>query len=624
MSRKWMITTALILFFILGGLASAYGLTARDSDGGVMLENPLTRQVDVVVIGTELEGMYLARRAKQEGLRVLILETKDRLGGQLLQGEMLYLDGVYDENGESLVQGGMKELFHRYENGDIRNKSQFAEYFHRLIHRIPLEKGIVLKEVTTNQGRVESFTYIRKNGNEVRVEPQYVVDNSDDGAFIRKLQVKPLPGLEQLYAKAGTTPTTPEYMSATYMMKFKGVDWHKLYSHFWKLDKVERATLYGPETYIDSNIAYGFPPIVHSYELRNPLMLNLRGLNILNQGNGELIINALQVYDVDASRPETIEKGMQAAREEVPHILEHLRKHIAGFEKAELNGGPAYLYVREFQHYPTEYVLEATDLMSGRMYWDNVSIGGYFMDIQGSRSNREGLAVGKPDQYGIPLRSYLLKGYDNVVTAGKLVGSSVVAYGSARIQPNGALAAESIGVLMGQLGGRSLKTVTEPEMNSLHDYLETKYHIRVAPRDAQNKIDWMTEAQRAELNAGLITLLPGHVVARHLPFIQLTIDGNEIKFSGLKPLVIEGKPWAPLQETFRLLGAHQVRYDVERKRVRYMLPGQTSGEPLIAEVPVQVLNNFALVDLKRAADLLGYELVWDERTYQAKLTKNPQ
>lgn len=213
------------------------------------------------------------------------------------------------------------------------------------------------------------------------------------------------------------------------MMKFKNVDWHQFYSHFWKLDKVERASLYGPETYVDSNIAYGFPPIVNKYELRNPQMLNLRGLNILNQGDGELIINALQVYDVDASKPETVERGMQAAREEVPHILEHLRKSIVGFEKAELNGEPAYLYVREYLHYPTEYVMEATDVMSGRMFWDNVSIGGYFMDIQGSRSNREGLAVGKPDQYGLPPRSYLLKGYDNVVTAGKLVGSSVVAYG---------------------------------------------------------------------------------------------------------------------------------------------------------------------------------------------------
>ncbi|MDQ1911307.1 FAD-dependent oxidoreductase [Paenibacillus sp. GD4] len=618
MSKKWIMVSVIILITIMSSAASAYELTARDSDGGFVLQNPFAKQVDVVVIGTELEGMYLARRAKQEGLKVLILETKERLGGQLIQGEMLYLDGVYNDNGDSLVQGGMKDLFDRYDKGDIRKKAQFAEYFHRLIHRIPIDKGIVIKDIETQEGRITAFTYTRKNGDLVRVEPGYVVDNSDDAAFISRLGgVKPLPGLESLYGSKGPR----EFMSGTYMMKFKNVDWHQFYSHFWKLDKVERASLYGPETYVDSNIAYGFPPIVNKYELRNPQMLNLRGLNILNQGDGELIINALQVYDVDASKPETVERGMQAAREEVPHILEHLRKSIVGFEKAELNGEPAYLYVREYLHYPTEYVMEATDVMSGRMFWDNVSIGGYFMDIQGSRSNREGLAVGKPDQYGLPLRSYLLKGYDNVVTAGKLVGSSVVAYGSTRIQPNGALAAESIGVLMGRIGGRSLKSVTEEEMKSLHQYLASKYHIQVAPREAKNKIEWMNEEQRAELNAGKVTLLPGHVVARHLPVMRMTVDGKPAKFGGLKPLVIEGKPWAPLQETFHLLGAHHVRYDVERKRVRYLLSRQEGEEALVAEVPVHVLNNFALVDLKRAADLLGYELQWDEASWVAALMK---
>jgi hypothetical protein len=586
------------------GLLSYYGLH-RDSDGNFTRYPNIADEPDVVIFGTELEGMYLAQRAKQEGLEVLILETKGNLGGQLLQAEMLYLDGTYDDQGNSLVQGGMKELFHHYEKGAIRKKSQFAHYFHEIADQIPLERNIVLEDVQTFEGKVVSIRYKNRYGKSRSVHPRYVVDNSDDAVLIRKLDVKPLPGLEAVYGTAER-----EYMSGTYMMRFKGADWHRFYSSFWKMDKVERANLYGPETYVDSNIAYGFPPIVSAYDLKNKDGLNLRGLNILNQGQGEILINALQVYGVDPSRPETIENGLRIAQEEMPHIRDHLRKSIVGFEGLELAGAPNYLYVREYNHYPMEYVMQASDLMGGRMFWDNVSIGGYFLDIQGSRSNREGLALGRPDKYGIPLRSYLLKDFENVVTAGKLVGSTAVAYGSTRIQPNGAIAAESIGVLMGQLQGRSLKTVNPEDMDRLHNVMSSKYQIQLRPQKAANKIEHLSAQDKADFDRGIVTLLPGQTVARHLPFIRIIADGRELQFRGIKPILIKGEPWVPLNQTFRLLGVKDARYDADKKRISFT-PEDGAGMKYIEAPPVQVLNNFAMVEWKAIAEALGCYWQWD-------------
>jgi len=598
------------MFGITGGALGVlgyYGLH-RDSDGTFTLHPRVSYAPDVVVVGTELEGMYLAQKAKQEGLDVLVLETKNGLGGQLLQAEMLYLDGIYDDKGESLVQGGMKELFQQYESGAIRKKPQFAQYFHQLVNRIPLEKSVVLDSAKTENGKVVELQYVNRNGKKQTVRPDYFVDNSDDAALIRSLNVSPLPGLEALYKSPER-----EYMSATYMMKFKNVDWQRFYSHFWKIGKAQREHLYGPETYVDANIAYGFPPIVAAYELKNKEWLNLRGLNILNQGNGEIIINALQVYGVDPSRPDTIERGMKLTKEEMPAIRDHLRKHIVGFEQAELGGEPNYLYVREYNRYPTEYIMQASDILSGRMFWDNVSIGGYFLDIQGSRSNREGLAIGRPDKYGIPLGSYLLKPYDNVVTAGKLVGSTAVAYGSARIQPNGAMAAESIGVLMAQMEGRSLKTTSKEDMKRLHSRMAERYGVKLAPVPAANKIAHLTDQQREKLDMGVVTLLPGNTVAKHLPFTRIRADGREILFQGIKPVVIEGMPWVPLTQTFRALGAEDARYDPVHKRITYKANGfvQTIEQP-----PVHVLNNFVLTEWRTVADALGYRWQWSETEHE--------
>lgn len=174
---------------------------------------------------------------------------------------------------------------------------------------------------------------------------------------------------------------------------------------------------------------------------------------------------------------------------------------------AEMNGFPDYLYIRDYNRYQTEYVLQASDLMSGKMFWDNVSIGGYPIDLQGTASHTWGQHSGDPDKYGMPLRSFIPKGFANVILAGKNVGASSVAYGSARIQANTSLAAEVIGILLGQLKGeRELSKLTQDEMQDIHEYLKNKYGIVLNGVTAKNKMGDLTEDQIHQLNIGKLLL----------------------------------------------------------------------------------------------------------------------
>lgn len=170
-----------------------------------------------------------------------------------------------------------------------------------------------------------------------------------------------------------------------------------------------------------------------------------------------------------------------------------------------MNGFPPYLYIREYNHYETDYVLQVSDMLGARMFYDNVSIGGYPLDLQGTSANKWGIAMGTPDKYGMPLRSFLLKNYENVIMAGKNVGSTAIAYGSARIQPNTALAAESIGVILGQIQGKKkLRELKEADWPSIHASLESKYHIKVAGIKGNNKIAGWTDDEIRKLDAGEI------------------------------------------------------------------------------------------------------------------------
>lgn len=564
-------------------------------------------KADLVIIGTELEGMYMAKRAHDLGLDVAVLETDEHVGGQLLRGEMIYLDETFDDKGNSLLQGSIKQLFQEYYAGNIRKLKDFQTYFNGLVRGIPIVKQVSLTAAEKVDGAVRSLTYKNAKGRIRTIEAEYFVDNTDNGALVSLLGVQRKPGLEALYQNP-----QKEYMSATYMMKFKNVDWQTFYGQFWKMNKAERMTMYGPETYVDANIAYGFPPIVARYEPKNPDKVNLRGLNILNQKDGEIIINALQVYDVDPSDPETVKRAMAYAREEMPRIRDHLKKHITGFQNIELNGDPDYLYIREYDHYPTEYTLEASDLLGGEMFWDNVSIGGYFIDIQGSRSNREGFAIGRPDKYGMPLRSYLLKEADNVILTGKLVGATPVAYGSARIQPNGSLAAESIGVLLARLEdtGIGLKQVTPDIMSAFQKQMRETYGVELQPGKGNNKIEGMSPEDIAELNAGHITLLGNKNQARTLPFIRVYYNNNEVKFTAHKPVIVDGKTWTPVEELLSAFGAQRIRIDLDRSEIQYTRADDPDRMRTIL-APIHILNNRVLVNLREISDLFGYKTYWD-------------
>ncbi|TDF97528.1 FAD-dependent oxidoreductase [Paenibacillus piri] len=469
-------------------------------------------KVDVAIFGSELEGLYLARAAADEGLKVKVLDPREAFGGQVLQGEMLFLDETRDEKHQLLVQGRAKELFDGFRNGKIRKLSEFTQYFDKLKKDIPIESGIKIGDIKQVQGQfgphaVESVTYTGKDGAKKMIKADYWVDNTDFAALLSKLQSNRLPGLEQFYGQKNI-----EYMSAGMMMKFKNVDWAKFNSSFNALTPEQRSAKYGGGS-VSESFAIGLSGMTNKYKPTNDRLF-LRGLNAVNQRDGEVAINAFLIYTVDPSDDKSVAEAMELGKKELPLILNHFRKNITGWEHAELNGFPNYLYIREYNHYETDYVLKPSDMLGAKMFWDNVSIAGYPLDLQGTSANKWGIEMGRPDKYGMPLRSFMLKNYDNVIVAGKNVGSSAIAYGSARIQPNTSLAAETIGIMLGQLQGKKkLRELKEADMPALNGYLDSKYKIKLTGVTGNNKLAGWTADELAKLDTGEI-VYPSYVNKR--------------------------------------------------------------------------------------------------------------
>jgi len=443
-----------------------------------IMRGAATDSYDVVVIGSEIQGVLLAKEAQAAGLKVLILDPRPKPGGELLQGQMFFLDDVNDNHRNSLVQGEIENLLTAYKRGTIRKAADFRRYYKQKISGIPIQSGIVIDALnifTTNQNKSLKFmNYHLPDGSSCRIKSTYWVENTDFCALSGKLGVRRIPGMESLYKKKRTKP---DYMAATYMLNFKKVQWNVLHQAIlgdYPLSKV--AQKYGSNTYVNMHIATGMGRITTTYTTHHQ-QLKLRGLNITNQKNGQAIINGLLIYDVNPADPSSVQNAITIARTEAPSILNFFRLHIPGFAHAELGEFPEYLYIRDYNRYETEYVLDYPDLMGNTMFWDNVSLGGYPVDIQGSRAIPLGIGYGKPDRYGLPLRSFELKDYDNVLVVGKNIGATIKAYGSARIMPTTALAAQTIGIILGQERDKLLRDLNKTDFKRIHEYLEHEYRI---------------------------------------------------------------------------------------------------------------------------------------------------
>lgn len=174
-------------------------------------EKSPSKQTHVVVTGSEIEGIYLARAAVDEGLSVVILDPREKPGGQLIQGQMQFLDEPVADQNHSLLQGRVKDLFTRYKKGEIRKASEFEQYYNSLIKGIPMESGITIINVEkvqdneTSTQKIKSITYRTADGLEKVIRANYWVENTDFTALTGVQGLERIPGIETVFAEQKIT-----------------------------------------------------------------------------------------------------------------------------------------------------------------------------------------------------------------------------------------------------------------------------------------------------------------------------------------------------------------------------------------------------------------------------------
>ncbi|WP_232058075.1 FAD-dependent oxidoreductase [Cohnella abietis] len=390
---------------------------------------------DVIVAGTDPEGIVAAISAARNNLKVLLVDGKNRrkLGGLMTLGWLNTLDlnkspVVNKKYPSPYLNGGIFQEWFNLIEGTSFDVERATNAFHNLTLSEPnidiLMNVKVMQPVVANNA-VTGMRIVKEDGKEINVNAVSIIDATQDADI----------------AAAAGAPFTWGWkdigepnaqMAVTLVFKLSGVTdaiWQEL-SH-----KVGS----------DSRSIWGYKE-VKKYQSSNPTRVKMRGLNIGREDNGTILINSMQIYGVNPLDPASVQEGMRIGAKEAPLIVDYLKKNYKGFRKLKYAGVAPELYIRESRHIEGEYRLTMADLMNNRDQWDAIAYGSYEVDIQSIAYNIGGSVVMHPMQYGVPFRSIVPKKVDGLLVVGRSASFDTLPHGSARVIPLGMATGEAAGV----------------------------------------------------------------------------------------------------------------------------------------------------------------------------------
>jgi len=427
----------LIPLFFLGHVEEVIWINKED----------IPSDYDVIVTGTEPEGITAAVASARNGMKTLLLGSHSSLGGLMTLGQLNFLDMCQDSENTVLTQGMFSE-FYKAVGGTAFDITDAKNYFIELVTREPL---LTLR---TNAKLVSPVLFgsaltgvrVREGSDEFVYTAKRLIDATADGDLAALCGAPYTIGGEDI-------GEINRQMGVTLVFELSGVNWARVFFHlnFLRLKGLIRGT--PAYTGATTKSAWGYEKEGYAYKPYDKL-IRLRGFNIARQKNGTVLINALLLFGVDPLDQYSYLSAIDRAKTELTYLLPYIRKNCAGFEKAALAGTASQLYVRETRHFIGEYLLSIDDVLENRDQWDKIAIGSYPADVQPSVEQPFGTVIGNPDRYAVPFRCLVPTRVENLLIVGRSASFSSLAASSARVLPLGMVCGQAAGVAAAQ----SIKT----------------------------------------------------------------------------------------------------------------------------------------------------------------------
>ncbi len=417
---------------------------------------PVKDEVDILVVGGGPAGIMAARAAAESGLKVMLIESRGYLGGNLTLG--LPILGYLGRKGNQVVEGLPQMLIDR-----LRARGKASEHKpcknHVSLTIIDSEevKDVALEMLEDVGVKILFYVFcsdVIKEGNDVKgviieskegreaILAKTVIDCTGDGDVAFRAGVECHKG----DADGGMQPPT-------LMFCMRGVNVQKLRDAIVNRPEEFDMDVMPTEQFKSGPfIVVGFRKKIEEAREKGYSIPVARTILITGLADDEIWVNMSRVCGVDSTNPTSYTDGEITARMQNDEIERYLRDFIPGFEHAWRDKVAAFMGIRESRVIKGKYVLTADDILSCRKFEDAVGVASYPVDIHHSHGD-DCTMMWCPDCYDLPYRMLVPEKVENLLVAGRCASMTHEAMASARVM--------STCMVMGEAAGRAAKIAVE-------------------------------------------------------------------------------------------------------------------------------------------------------------------
>lgn len=404
-------------------------------------------QADVIVVGAGPAGMCAAIAAAREGVSVILVEQGGFCGGMATRGLVGPFMTCYDSKGENMIIRGLfEEIVNRMvEKGFAVHPSlvhagtAFTSWIvvgHE--HVTPFEPEglkLVMDEMLTEAGvkilyhtdflrpLVEHHTITgilvsSKRGPEV-IKGKVVIDCTGDGDVAARCDVPYEYGNEACNL---VQPATMFFQISNVDSQAVEADIQANIHNFYRKDGVNYRSLHWRVSEARAN---------GDWDLKRVSI----GLFRMPKAD-EWCVNTSRIMGVDSTDNESLTNAEIEGRKQADMIFKFLCKYVPGCENARLKATASYIGIRESRHIQGDYRLTGEDLISAKVPEDSILLAANSVDVHGrfGPTSNEYVPI-QGDYYGVPYRSLLPKGVEQLLIAGRCVSADSTAAGAIRVMP---------------------------------------------------------------------------------------------------------------------------------------------------------------------------------------------
>jgi hypothetical protein len=422
---------------------------------------PVREEVDVLVVGGGAAGIIAATAAAADGLKVLLIENRSFVGGNMTIG--LPVLGFLSQKGVPIIAGLPQRFIDR-----LRARNGASE------HRpCPLHMGITLVE--PEAVKTVALEMLLDAGVEVLLHTS-CAGVVMDGERIRGVITESKGGREAILAKmlidcsgdadvayrAGVPWEKGDdhggLQPPTLMFCLAGVDTDKLRMSICEEPRTY-LTDFIPNEYFGQNrqfIVVGLRQQIQKAQQAGLSIPTERTILITGLRSGEVWVNMTRVKGVDATDPRSLTAGEIEARRQITDIQRYLIEYVPGFENAYFTKTAPFLGIRETRRIVGQYMMNRDDILSCRRFPDAIAVASYPIDIHRPHDNGCTLEW-CGDCYDIPYSSLVPQKVDRLLVAGRCASATHEAMAAVRVM--------ATCMAMGEAAGRAAKMAVQQNIS---------------------------------------------------------------------------------------------------------------------------------------------------------------